>query len=291
MSATAREQRADSPRRLRAALVGLGLAALAVAYGSRRAVADERPTDSPRRIEILDASPFLGDLEGTFVARTGERTLVHGLKRARSRFVPASTFKIPNMLIALETGVAPDADFRLTWDGKRPEEGFWPSSWSRDHTLRSAMQNGVLWYFQEIARRVGRERMQSYVEQFEYGNQDVSGVIDRFWLDGPLKISPLEQVDFVERFYESRLELSQRTTDLARNILVLEKHGDSTLSGKTGTAPPDSGRVISWFVGYLERDDGVVYFALNLDCPSFDACNHAMRRRLVLSILEDWRSR
>ena len=120
----------------------------------------------------------------------------HNPELARRRFSPCSTFKIPNSLIGLETGVIPGPDFVLPWDGTHYEI----AAWNRDHDLRSAIANSVVWYYRELARRVGLARMKEYVERFSYGNQDLSGGVDRFWLGSSLRISPEEQVAFLRRF-------------------------------------------------------------------------------------------
>ncbi len=243
--------------------------------------------------ETRDAGHLMGGLEGAFVVLSRGQTIVHNPARAETRLPPASTFKIPNMLIALETGIVTGTEFPLPWDGKRPEEGFWAESWSRDHTLRSAIENGVLWYFQELARRIGHQRMAAYVSWFGYGNRNVSGPIDRFWLDGSLEISAREQVEFLRRFHERRLNLYWRNAAIAREVLVLETSDRYTLSGKTGSLwmpvgeqPPD--RLLVWLVGWVERDEDVHIFALNLDCPDFETCDLEMRRRLAVAILDDW---
>jgi beta-lactamase class D len=112
----------------------------------------------------------------------GGRTVRHGASLARARTSPCSTFKIPNSVIGLETGVVPDASFVLRWDGvRRPR-----AEWNRDHDLRSAMKHSVVWYYQELARRVGPERMRHWVSALHYGNEDTSGGLDRFWLGSSL---------------------------------------------------------------------------------------------------------
>src|SRR5690606_26270393 len=132
----------------------------------------------------------------------------------QTRFLPASTFKIPNSLIALETGIASGADFALAWDSTAvPPQPWWPDAWRQpEQTLRSAFQHSVVWYYQELARRIGEERMATYVAQFDYGNHDIGGGIDQFWLDGALRISPMEQVAFLQRFYQGDLGISDSTT-------------------------------------------------------------------------------
>ena len=211
-----------------------------------------------------------GDRVGTFVLvddATGA-AIRHNPERAGTRFIPASTFKIPNTLIALETGVASGPEFRLAWDSTvAPREDWWPASWAGPHTLRSALPASAVWYYQELARRIGPERMTEHLERFDYGNASIEGGIDRFWLTGALRISADEQVAFLRRFYHGRLGASEASTATARELLVLEETPDYRFSGKTGWAAlgaqglPDVG----WVVGYVERGGGVYFYALNLE--------------------------
>jgi beta-lactamase class D len=231
-------------------------------------------------------------VEATFVlvnGMTGE-TVRHNPIRAAERFVPASTFKIPNSLIALETGVATGPDFTIPYDSLRMRrDGFWAAEWSRDHTLRSAFQNSVYWYYQEIARRVGEPRMIEYLARFDYGNQDIGGGLDRFWLEGDLRISPNEQVRFLQDLHEGRLGVSDRSTALLKEIMVLETSPAYTLSGKTGTADVTPTRELAWLVGYVEREDLVWYYALNMEGEEvWERWGQpAARRALVLAILRE----
>ncbi|MGV3741774.1 MAG: penicillin-binding transpeptidase domain-containing protein [Burkholderiaceae bacterium] len=218
--------------------------------------------------ERADFAQHFHGVRGTFVLhdmQTG-RTLCHNPQRAAERFLPASTFKIPNTLIALESGVASGPDFFLPWDRAAvPPQAWWPAAWSQDQTLRSALKNSVVWYYKELARRTGRERMQSYVDRFDYGNRDISGGIDQFWLSGGLRISAEEQVDFLQRFYSGKLGISERSTRLAKDMLVLEETPEYRLSGKTGWAGlGEPGTQTGWLVGYLERDGQAYPFALNI---------------------------
>jgi beta-lactamase class D len=125
----------------------------------------------------------------------------------------------------------------------------------------------VVWYYQELARRTGPERMRSYLARFGYGNGDISGGIDQFWLTGGLGISPVEQVEFLRRFYFGELGASERSTRIAKELLVLEETPAYRLSGKSGWAglgEPGTQQV-GWLVGYRERGDGVYYFATNIE--------------------------
>jgi beta-lactamase class D len=222
-------------------------------------------------VEEPDLSRFFGEIEGTIVIldqQTG-RVLRHNARRAGTRFLPASTFKIPNTLIALETGVATGPDFTVRRDSTlAPKEDWWPSTWAMDsHTLRTALPNSVVWYYQELARRIGPDRMTAYLDQFDYGNGAIGGGIDRFWLTGELRISAEEQVEFLRRFYLGQLEVDPRSSEIVRELLLLEETPTYRLSGKTGWAnlggsSPES---IGWLVGYVERGDDVHFFAMNID--------------------------
>jgi beta-lactamase class D len=230
---------------------------------------------------------YFRGLKGTFVlfdVQTG-RTLCHDPQRARIRYSPASTFKIPNTLVALETGVANGPDFFLAWDRAAvPPQSWWPSVWSQDHTLRSALKHSVVWYYRELARRTGQERMQSYVDRFHYGNRDISGGIDGFWLSGGLRISAEEQTDFLQRFVAGKLDLSERTTRLAKDMLILEDTPSYRLSGKTGWAGlGEAEQQIGWLVGYLERNGQVYPFALNIDIEKAE--DAAARMTITKNIL------
>jgi len=129
--------------------------------------------------------------------------------------LPASTFKIPNSVIALETGVVGDPDKDIfRWDGVvRSIE-----AWNRDHTLRSAIAASAVPVYQEIARRIGADRMQKFVDLFGYGNRDIGGGIDQFWLTGNLRISPVQQIDFVDRLRRGTLPVSKRSQERQERI-------------------------------------------------------------------------
>lgn len=217
-----------------------------------------------------------------------QRTVRYNPERSRTGFLPASTFKIPNSLITLETGVVPGVEFTLPWDSTRtPRQAWWPAAWSGSNNLRSAFQNSVVWYYQELARRIGPERMRAYLAQFQYGNQDISGGIDRFWLTGGLRISPEEQTRFLQRFYTGQLGVSPGSTEIVKDILVLEETPEYRLSGKTGTAELSEGREVAWLVGYVERQGRVYYYALNLEGEGSVVWDRGRRVTVTKEILRE----
>jgi beta-lactamase class D len=197
-------------------------------------------------------------LDGAFVLFDAARGVTHVVNpdRAAARYVPASTFKIPNTIIGLETGVIPDERFTLRWDGVQRSV----PDWNRDHDLASAMKHSVVWFYQEVARRIGPERMQAHLDALGYGNRDISGGIDRFWLTGGLRISPHEQIDFLRRLHAGALPCSARSLDIVKRILVLEQTPAYTLRGKTGLEI-DERSTTGWLVGYVERGADTYFFA------------------------------
>jgi beta-lactamase class D len=240
-----------------------------------------------------DIAQFFGATPGAFVLydQQTKQYVRYNEARCRERFTPFSTFKIPNSLIGLETKVIADAETLLRWEPKRfPESLNWKQppfvNWKRDHTLRTAMKDSVVWYYRELARRVGEERMRLMVARLGYGNQDVSGVWDSsnlfeaFWLNGSLRISADEQVEFLRKIYLGELPVASRTTKIVKEILVLEKTADYTLSGKTGGGMLAENRALGWFVGYVEAKGNVSFFALNLEGPNFAAIRE---RRIELT--------
>lgn len=229
-------------------------------------------------VRAQDLSPFFKDTQGAFVLYDlkRDRYLRYNDERCRVRFSPKSTFKIPNSLIGLETGVIRDADFAIAWNRQKyPPQASWTQEpfkhWARDHTLRSALKYSVVWYYRELALGVGQQRMKKYVQEFDYGNEDISGEVDYFWLDGGLKISAEEQVEFLKRFYAGRLPVSRHSLQIVKDILVLEETPVYKLSAKTGGGSIAEGRYIGWFVGYLETGGNVYFFALNLEGASYPA--------------------
>ena len=194
-----------------------------------------------------------------------DRTWQHNPERNRTPFPVASTFKIPNSLIALETGVIDHDLSVLTWDGV---ERSLPT-WNRDLNLREAFKISAVWFYQVLARRIGHDRMEQWINQLQYGNQTIGNPdeIDQFWLNGTLQATPQNQVDFLRRLYHNDLPFSERTLALVKDIMVQEKTPTYTLRAKTGWfgfGNPDVVN-IGWYVGYLEQGEAVYFFATNLD--------------------------
>jgi len=181
--------------------------------------------------------------------------------RCNKEFIPASTFKIPNSLFSLEAGAVKDENEKLKWDGKdrnRPE-------WNQDTDMKMAFKNSTVWFYQECARRIGEKRMQHYLDTLNYGNKNMSGGLDRFWLNGAIRITAMQQIDLLKRIYNNKVPFSQRNIDILKSIMIMEKTDEYTLRAKTGTAAGKEGNGVAWYVGYIERKGNVYFFALNID--------------------------
>lgn len=206
-------------------------------------------------------------VRGTFVLYDVEadRFTVHGRKRASQRFFPASTFKIPNSLIGLSTGTVTSVDDVLPYGGK-PQR---MEQWERDMSLRDAIKVSNVPVYQELARRIGMQRMQEQLAQLDYGNGKIGTKIDQFWLGGPLTISALEQTRFLAKLSQDQLPFSAAAMAATREIILQTKTDNAALYAKTGwtDAPnPD----IGWWVGWVRKEGRTYAFALNMDIVKDD---------------------
>ena len=229
-----------------------------------------------------DLSSHFGDLDGTFVLLDGRSGAYvrHNPARAARRFAPCSTFKVPNTAILLESGIVADPAETLAYDPALKQ----PKQWARDFDLPGAFKASALWYYRAQARLAGMDVERRWVERFAYGNTDVSGGLDGatgpFWVDGTLRISANEQVEFLRRFREGRLGLSERTTRLTKAIMVADQSPTWSLSAKTGACRPAGEQTANWYVGYVERGADVHYFALQIGADDY---GRAYRERVAIA--------
>lgn len=220
-------------------------------------------------------------VEGTLVLSSlkSGRRIVHNDERANRRFPVASTFKILNTLIALEERVARGKDHLIRWDGRRHDL----ADWNRDQTLESAFRVSCVWYYQELARRIGADKYRDYLNRSGYGKLREPFDTTTFWLDGSLEISAREQADFLRKLCLRKLPFSDSSYATLREIMVAEKTPEFTIYAKTGWASSANPQ-IGWYVGYIETPDDVRFFALNMDLRS--ETDLALRKQLVHEALQ-----
>ena len=243
-----------------------------------------------------------GIKSGCFIMRDNNHESIqyYNKERCTQRFLPASTFKIFNSLVALETAVAPDDQLVIKWDGKqrKPE-------WDKDMTMREAFKVSCVPYYQEIARRIGPATMQRYIDTVKYGNMKMEGGIDTFWLNNTLQISADEQAGFVKRMYFNELPFSERSQRIVKTMMLQEQNKDYNIYYKTGTGRSGD-KTIYWIVGFAERIEHVhepaesmnktdfrnypYFFAQNFEMPASDTTQDWMQvcKDILHSILKDY---
>ncbi|MGH8806613.1 MAG: class D beta-lactamase [Noviherbaspirillum sp.] len=208
-----------------------------------------------------------------------DRMSVYNGPRAHQRFVPASTFKIFNTLVGLETGAVKD-EFEVLPYGGKPQR---IKAWEQDMNLHDAIRVSNVPVYQELARRIGAQRMQGYIDLVGYGNRDIGSAIDRFWLDGPLKISAVEQARLMARLAQRQLPFSERSMRIVRTSIQQKDTSGYTMFAKTGWAD-NSFPALGWLVGWIEKEGKIYAFALNIDIR--DDADTAKRHPLVRACLQ-----
>ncbi|MGJ8676779.1 MAG: class D beta-lactamase [Akkermansiaceae bacterium] len=215
-------------------------------------------------IEREDWGRFYDDLDvtGTIVISDDREPehpkFVYNAERAQLRFPPASTFKIPHTLFALDAEIIRDEFEIIAWDGKKR---FHPP-WNRDQNLHSSVRHSVVWVYEQFAEKLGQENERKYLAAINYGNQDPSGK-KPFWIHGKLRISAYEQMVFLRKLYKNNLPFKKEHQRLVKDTMIVEAQLDRVLRAKTGW----DGKV-AWWIGWVETPEGAVFFAHNMDTPN-----------------------
>jgi bla regulator protein BlaR1 len=234
-----------------------------------------------------DIGKYFAGFTGAFVMydEANDRYIVFNETQSVKPLPPCSTFKIYNSLIALETGVldTEDANTLIKWNGIQ----YSFEAWNRDQTLASATRNSVVWYFQEVASRIGSELMQEYIDKIKYGNRDISGGVTEFWLRSSLQISAREQVDLMKRLYTGQLPFAEKHVAIVKTNITQSKTGNTWFTGKTGSARQGGRAVVGWFIGCVEKQGNRYFFATNIEAQ--DGADSGKAREITKSILKDLR--
>ncbi|WP_234735616.1 class D beta-lactamase [Tellurirhabdus bombi] len=243
-----------------------------------------RPT--ARVTERPDFERFFKEksLKGSFLlfdpqknADQGGHFTAYNFERCRKGFIPASTYKILNTLIGLETGILKDEQTVMKWDGVQREI----ADWNRDQNLASAFRVSCVPCYQELARKIGVERMKKWVNNVGYGTMDITADnIDSFWLRGKSRITQEQQIDFLQRVHDGKVPFSPRNLAILKKVMLLDEKPTYKLYGKTGWAVLDDNN-IGWFVGYVEKENRVYYFATNIENPSPTPATFVPGRRAI----------
>ncbi len=231
-----------------------------------------------------DFEKYYNDLgyEGCIVIynQAENKYLFFNRDKCNTRYTPASTFKVFNSMVALQTEAVVSIDEKLPWDQILRQS----QHANNDHNMKSAFKYSVVWFYQEMARRVGKEKMQKFLNKVNYGNQKIGDYdIDEFWLNGTLKITPLEQVDFLREVYSGELPFKKQVIEDTKRIMIEEKTPKYKLYAKTGMSDDGS----AWYVGWYEIKDNVLFFANHINYKEMDIALMGSRKLIVKKIMSD----
>jgi len=249
-----------------------------------------------QNIDTINLKSYYGDFAGGFSIYDlkTDKYIQYDIEHCKKRFSPCSTFKIPNSLIGLESGVISDTGFVIKYDSKlHPKDSILLASepfkhWYQDLSLKSAFKYSCVWYYQELARRVGQPQMERMVDILDYGNKDISSGLDSYWLCGSIQISINEQIEFLKKLYLYKLDgFANKNINAVKSIMLYEKTRDYKLYGKTGSGDCWDNKVIGWYVGFVETDSGTKIFAMNIIVNNFGDLKNNFRIELTKKILKD----
>jgi beta-lactamase class D len=225
-------------------------------------------------------------VEGCFALMnngTGKFT-VYNLSRYRdSSYLPASTFKIVNSLIGLQTGKITNDSMIIKWDSvkRRVDE------WNQDLTMYHAFRVSAVNYYQEVARRIGKDTMQLWLDSIKYGTRQIKTSVDSFWLDNSLKITPDEQLGLVKKLYFGDLKpFFKSYQEMVKRAMLFENNANYRLGYKTGWGFKENGHAIGWVVGWIEENNHPSFFVLNIESPDKDFDMWTVRMKILKSILK-----
>lgn len=198
---------------------------------------------------------------GTVVIESlkSEESHIYNRERSAKRYLPASTFKILNTLIALQEKVVKDENEIVKWDGK----DYGMKMWNEDQNMKKAFTRSCVWFYQKLAKDIGDDLYLEYLKNINYGNAKTGSEVHSFWLNGDLRISSIEQIEFLKGIYNREYEFAEENYDILEKIMTVEENEKYQIKAKTGVvavAPK-----IAWYVGYMETKDDVWFFACNID--------------------------
>jgi len=235
------------------------------------------------QVVYIDFSNHFTGYDGSFVLYDLEDDYyqIYNKEKSTTRVSPNSTYKIYSALFGLESNLISSENSTINWDGTQ-----YPfASWNAEQNLSTAMKNSVTWYFQELDKKNQAGMIQSYLEEIHYGNTDMSGGMDQYWLESSLKIAPVEQVELLKAFYFNDFGFKEQNIKTVKNAIKLEEKDDKILSGKTGTGVVNGKEINGWFIGYVEKEENTYFFATNMENTDKASGNKAVE--ITLTILKE----
>jgi beta-lactamase class D len=220
----------------------------------------------------------------TMLNNADGKITVYNLGMDTTRFSPKSTFKILNSLIALQTGAVTDENMVIKWDSvdrKNPD-------WNKDMDMKEAFKLSCLPFYQEVARRIGEDKMKTFIDSISYGNKNIEGPIDSFWLNNKLKISPDEQLGLLKKLYFDQLPFRKSVQQTVRDMMVREDNTAYKLSYKTGWGYDENNQTIGWVTGWIEENRHVYFFVTLVKSPDKNIDITTIRMNVTKNILSHY---
>lgn len=246
---------------------------------------------SPNNVTVDDSlKKFFGDNKvtgtfGLFDNGQGQFTIYNLSRYKDSTYLPASTFKIVNSLIGIQTGRIVDEKMVIPWDGVLRAN----PDWNKDLTMQEAFKVSAVPYYQEVARRIGKDTMQFWLDTLGLGSRykkfSITNNIDTFWLDNSLKVTADEELGLIKKLYFNQLPFQSRPQDIVKKIMLQESNSNYKLSYKTGWGFRENGNAIGWVVGWIEENQHVFPFVLNIEGPP-DTDMKTIRLNILKGILK-----
>lgn len=222
------------------------------------------------------------NIKGTVIIESlkENRKYIYDIVRSEERYLPASTFKIINTLIALQEGIIKNENEYIKWDGL--DKGL--AEWNKDQNILTAFPASCVWFYQELARKIGNDRYLHYLNELKYGNCKTGKNIDTFWLDGELKISAKEQIEVIKNIYFEKYNFDKNNYDILKNIMIVDKSEKYIIRAKTGWTMRVSPQ-IGWYVGYIVTTNDVWFFACNVQVNKADDAE--FREKIIYRAFEE----
>ncbi|RHW77911.1 class D beta-lactamase [Colwellia sp. RSH04] len=232
-----------------------------------------------------------GDSSCTFVLlsemNNDQQETVINNERANLPLSPFSTFKVANSLIALDKGIIKNAQQSLTFDKEKyPVQPWWPKVWQLpQYNLSTAFKFSMVAIYRQLATDIGEQDMQAYIKKMHYGNQDISSGLDDFWLNKSMKISAKEQIEFLQSFYHNSYQFNEQAISTLKTVMLADENKNYKLYAKTGAGKVKDGSMLGWYIGFVENDKGVHFFAFNFNKDSYPEMK-ALRQKVAYNHLK-----
>ena len=220
----------------------------------------------------------------TMLNNSNGKITVYNMALDTARFLPASTFKIVNSLIGLETGAITDENMTIPWDGVKRSN----PEWNKTMDMKEAFKVSNVPYYQEVARRIGRDTMQQWLDTLSYGNKNIGESVDSFWLNNALKISPDEQLGLLKKLYFDQLPFRKSVQQTLRNVMLQEDNTAYKLSYKTGWGFDEQNKAIGWLSGWIEENNHVYFFVTLIKSDNKDFDMKPARIGITKDILKEY---